>query len=119
MMMMKMMILKILMLFKSSDDNSDSDDEKNDFNNFGDQKADDEKSSNQDGDTKDGEKQDDKKGKEESTHYGPGAGGDFSKGKLLKAVTQDAFDNKHTELLDDTIKGFVYVNFQNLITKIV
>ena len=93
---------------QESDDNSDSDDEKNDFNNFGDQKADDEKSSNQDGDTKDGEKQDDKKGKEESTHYGPGAGGDFSKGKLLKAVTQDAFDNKHTELLDDTIKGFVY-----------
>ena len=37
-----------------------------------------------------------------------GASGDFSKGKLLKAVTQDAFDNKHTELLDDTIKGFVY-----------
>ena len=93
---------------QESDDNSDGDDEKNDFNNFGDQKADDEKSSNQDGDTKDGEKQDDKKGKEESTHYGPGAGGDFSKGKLLKAVTQDAFDNKHTELLDDTIKGFVY-----------
>ena len=45
--------------------------------------------------------------------------GDFSKGKLLKAVTQDAFDNKHTELLDDTIKGFVYGELQNLITKIV
>ena len=93
---------------QESDDNSDSDDEKNDFNNFGDQKADDEKSSNQDGDTKDGEKQDDKKGKEEATHYGPGAGGDFSKGKLLKAVTQESFDDKHKELLDDSIKGFVY-----------
>ena len=95
---------------QESDDNSDGDDEKNDFNNFG----------------KIHKKQMMKNllikmvilkmvknkmikkvKKSQHTKYKKEKG-DFSKGKLLKAVTQDAFDNKHTELLDDTIKGFVY-----------
>ena len=53
-----------------------------------------------------------------SQHTTDRCDGDFSKGKLLKAVTQDV-DNKHTELLDDTIKGFVYGELHSTITKIV
>ena len=97
--------------YQESDESSDDADEKNDFNNFGDEKADSEKSANQDGDLEEGKKSDEKdKNKEESSHYGPGAGGDFDNGKLLKAVTQEAFDNKHTELLNRDIKGYTYGN---------
>ena len=96
-------------VYQESNESSDDADEKNDFNNFGDQKADSEKTAEQDGDTKQGEKSDKQDGKEkqEATHYGAGSGGDVGK-KLLKAVTQEAFDNKHKELLDENTKGFVY-----------
>jgi len=98
-------------VYQESNESSDDADEKNDFNNFGDEKADSEKSANQDDDLEAGDKSDEKDNdKEEASHYGPGAGGDFDNGKLLKAVTQDAFDNKHTELLNRDIKGYTYGN---------
>ena len=89
--------------------NDDDSDEKNDFNNFGDEEADDEKDAT--GSPDKSEETDDKKddGKE-ATHYGPGAGGDFDNGKLLKAVTQESFDKRTDELLDDEVKGFTYGN---------
>jgi hypothetical protein len=95
--------------YSEAEESDDQADEKNDFNNFGDQKADSEKTAEQDGDTQQGEKSDKQDGKEkqEATHYGSGSGGDVGK-KLLKAVTQEAFDNKHKELLDEKTKGFVY-----------
>ena len=94
--------------YSEAEESDDQADEKNDFNNFGDQKADSEKTAEQDGNTEQGEKSD-KDGKEnqEATHYGAGSGGDVGK-KLLKAVTQDAFDDKHKELLDEKTKGFTY-----------
>ena len=33
--------------------------------------------------------------------------------KLLKAVTQDVFDEKIEQLLDKEIKGYIYVVYQN------
>ena len=89
--------------------NDDDSDEKNDFNNFGDQEADDEKDGS--GTPDKSEKTDDKKddGKEAS-HYGPGSGGDFDSGKMLKAVTQEAFDDKVTDLLNENSKGYTYGN---------
>ena len=95
--------------YSEAEESDDQADEKNDFNNFGDQKADSEKTAEQDGDTKQGEKSDKQDGKEkqEATHYGSGSGGDVGK-KLLKAVTQEAFDDKHKELLDENTKGFTY-----------
>ena len=87
----------------------DQSDEKNDFNNFGDQKADDEKEAEQEGasDQSDEKKQDDQ-GKV-SEQYGKGAGGEPAK-KLLKAVTDQAYEDKKDELLDEKAKGFVYGN---------
>ena len=95
--------------YSEAEESDDQADEKNDFNNFGDQKADSEKTAEQDGDTKQGEKSDKQDGKEnqEATHYGSGSDGEAGK-KLLKAVTQEAFDDKHKELLDENTKGFVY-----------
>ena len=95
--------------YSEAEESDDQADEKNDFNNFGDQKADSEKTAEQDGNTKQGEKSDKQDGKEkqEATHYGSGSGGDAGK-KLLKAVTQEAFDDKHKELLDENTKGFTY-----------
>ena len=93
----------------SGDFNDDQSDEQNDFNNFGDQKADDEKDAEQNGDTdKVEEEKEDNQGKV-SEQYGNGAGGDVSK-KLLKAVTDQAYEDKKDELLDEKAKGFVYGN---------
>ena len=95
----------------SNADQSDQDDENNDFNNFGDQKADDEKSSTQEiDDVKQnlGEPEKDES-KKEATHYGSGSGGDVSQ-KLLKAVTQKSFDDKHRELLDSKATSYEYGN---------
>ena len=91
--------------------NDDEADEKNDFNNFGDQKADDEKDSNQDGQGQsksDDVTKDDKEEKGEADSYAKGAGGDFTKPKILKAVTDDAAQKNQDKLLDDTVKGFRY-----------
>jgi len=90
-----------------SGDQGDESDEKNDFNNFGDEKADDEKEAEQEGasDQSDEKKQDDQ-GKV-SEQYGNGAGGEPAK-KLLKAVTDQAYENKKDELLDSKARGFVY-----------
>ena len=87
----------------------DQSDEKNDFNNFGDQKADDEKEAQQEGAS---EKSDEKTDEEKSgspEQYGKGAGGEPAK-KLLKAVTDQAYEDKKDELLDEKAKGFVYGN---------
>ena len=90
-----------------SGDQGDESDEKNDFNNFGDEKADDEKEAEQEGasDQSDEKKQDDQ-GKV-SEQYGKGADGEPAK-KLLKAVTDQAYENKKDELLDSKARGFVY-----------
>ena len=90
-----------------SGDQGDESDEKNDFNNFGDEKGDDEKEAEQEGasDQSDEKKQDDQ-GKV-SEQYGNGAGGEPAK-KLLKAVTDQAYENKKDELLDSKARGFVY-----------
>jgi hypothetical protein len=92
-----------------SGDQGDQSDEKNDFNNFGDEKADDEKEAEQEGasDQSDEKKQDDQ-GKI-SEQYGSGSGGEPAK-KLLKAVTDQAYEDKKDELLDEKAKGFVYGN---------
>ena len=93
-----------------SSNESDQSDEKNDFNNFGDQKADDEKESNQSGPSdKKVDTEEEEKSTEKATHYGSGANG-VSSNKLLKAVTDQAFEDKKTELLDKSIKGFAYGN---------
>ena len=87
----------------------DQSDEKNDFNNFGDQKADDEKEAQQEGAS---EKSDEKTDEEKSgspEQYGKGAGGEPAK-KLLRAVTDQAYEDKKDELLDEKAKGFVYGN---------
>ena len=94
-----------------ADENDDvSDDEKNDFNNFGDQKADDEKDSDKSGGELPSKSDDDKKeeSKGEADRYAKGAGGDFSKPKLLKAITDDSYQSKSKELLDGEAKGFTY-----------
>ena len=92
---------------EQSDDDAD---EKNDFNNFGDQKADDEKDTDKDGQGQskadDANKEEDEN-KGEATHHAKGAGGDF-KPKLLKAITDDSFQQKSEELLDNKSKGFRY-----------
>jgi hypothetical protein len=92
-----------------SGDQGDESDEKNDFNNFGDEKGDDEKEAEQEGasDKSDEKKQDDQ-GKV-SEQYGKGADGEPAK-KLLKAVTDQAYENKKDELLDSKARGFVYGN---------
>ena len=89
---------------------NDEADEKNDFNNFGDQKADDEKTTDKSVmQPESGDKENDE-GKEEATQYGSGAGGADVGKKLLKAVTQETFDKKSEELLDEKVKGFIYGN---------
>jgi len=93
-----------------SGNEGDQSDEKNDFNNFGDQKADDEKESNQSGPSdKKVDTKEEEKSTEKATHYGSGSDGAPSN-KLLKAVTDQAFEDKKTELLDKSIKGFAYGN---------
>src|SRR5210317_202316 len=93
--------------FDGADQNGDESDEKNDFNNFGDQKADDEKEAEQEGASdKADEKKHDDQGKV-SEQYGKGADGEPAK-KLLKAVTDQAYENKKDELLDSKARGFVY-----------
>ena len=88
--------------------NDDDADEKNDFNNFGDQQADDEKDSKQSGQSqsKNGEKEEDKSGEADS--YAKGQGGDFKTPKILKSITDDTFTQKSEELLDEKSKGFTY-----------
>ena len=92
--------------------NDDEADEKNDFNNFGDQKADDEKDSNQDGQGQskadDTNKEEENKDAGEADSYAKGAGGDFTKPKILKAITDDAVQKNQDKLLDDKVKGFRY-----------
>src|SRR6056300_319829 len=88
---------------------SDQSDEKNDFNNFGDQKADDEKEAKQEGAS---EKIDEKSDEQKSgspEQYGSGAGGEPAK-KLLKAVTDQSYEDAKAELLDKKSKGFTYGN---------
>ena len=61
-----------------AEQNDDLDDEKNDFNNFGDQKADDEKDSNKSGEgsSSDSDKVEETKDKEKANAYAKGRGGD-------------------------------------------
>ena len=92
-----------------SGNEGDQSDEKNDFNNFGDQKADDETDAKKDGnaDTAE-EKKEDNQGKI-SEKYGSGADGEPAK-KLLKAVTDQSYEDAKAELLDKKSKGFTYGN---------
>ena len=96
------------------EENKDESDEKNDFNNFGDQKADDEKDSSGDGSSLKDKMNDDYKEdkKEESTgeadSYAKGAGGDFTKPKVLKAITDDAYTQSQEKLVDSKSKGYTY-----------
>jgi len=94
---------------QSSGDQGDQSDEKNDFNNFGDQKADDETDAQKNGNADTAEEKKEKDEGKVSEQYGSGAGGEPSK-KLLKAVTDQAFQDKKDELLDEKAKGFVYGN---------
>jgi len=97
---------------KEIDQNSDKldkSDELNDFNNFGDQKADDEKEAEQEGASEKSDEKSDEQISGSPEQYGSGAGGEPAK-KLLKAVTDQAFEDKKTELLDKSIKGFEYGN---------
>src|SRR6056300_1987410 len=81
-----------------AEQNDDDADEKNDFNNFGDQQADDEKDSKQSGQSqsKNGEKEEDKSG--EADRYAKGQGSDFKTQKILKSITDDTFTQKSKEL---------------------
>ena len=82
--------------------NDDADDEKNDFNNFGDQKADSEKDSNKKGKGSDGEgKEEDKKDEGTPDSYAKGAGGVDKKDKPLRAITDDSFQKNSDKLLDE------------------
>ena len=95
------------------EENTDESDENNDFNNFGDQKADDEKDGSGDGSSlkdkmNDDYKEDKEESKGEADSYAKGAGGDFTKPKLLKAITDDAYTQKQEELVDIKSKGFTY-----------
>src|SRR5210317_2138962 len=111
----KLSIAKVYDLAKDEDDfdaefdTADEQDAKNDFNNFGDQKADDEKDSEQSGASN--KVSDEEENKEEKggspEQYGNGADGDGPQ-KLLKAVTDQAFESKKDELLDEKAKGFNY-----------
>src|SRR5210317_1304816 len=111
----KLSIAKVYDLAKDEDDfdaefdTADEQDAKNDFNNFGDQKADDEKDSEQSGASNkvsnEEENKEEKGGSPEQ--YGSGANGDGPQ-KLLKAVTDQAFESKKDELLDEKAKGFTY-----------
>src|SRR5210317_1979540 len=92
-----------------SGNQDDQSDEKNDFNNFGDQKADDEKEAQQEGASEKSDEKTDEQKSGSPEQYGSGAGGEPSK-KLLKAVTDQAYENKKDELLDEKAKGFVYGN---------
>ena len=96
----------------ADEENSDDADEKNDFNNFGDQKADDEK------DAKSDNQQSAEKSNEESQEqnsgspeqYGNGAGGDVAQ-KLLRAVTNDTYEEKQETLVKSDMKGkYVYAD---------
>src|SRR6056300_597723 len=92
-----------------SGNEGDQSDEKNDFNNFGDQKADDEKEAEQEGAS---EKLDEKSDEQKSgspEQYGSGAGGESPK-KLLKAVTDQSYEESKSELLDKKSPGFTYGN---------
>ena len=92
-----------------SGNEGDQSDEKNDFNNFGDQKADDEKEAEQEGAS---EKLDEKSDEQKSgspEQYGSGAGGEPAK-KLLKAVTDQSYEESKSELLDKKSPGFTYGN---------
>src|SRR6056300_340580 len=111
----KLSIAKVYDLAKDEDDfdaefdTADEQDAKNDFNNFGDQKADDEKDSEQSGASN--KVSDEEENKEEKggspEQYGNGANGDGPQ-KLLKVVTDQAFESKKDELLDEKAKGFTY-----------
>jgi hypothetical protein len=96
----------------SSDvEKSDEADEKNDFNNFGDQKADSEKDSNKDGkgsSKPDDAKEEDKKDTGKADSYAKGAGGLEKKDKPLKAITDDSFAQNSEKLLDEKNKGYLY-----------
>ena len=96
-----------------AEQNDDLDDEKNDFNNFGDQKADDEKDSNKSGDgsSSDNDKKEETKDKEKANAYAKGRGGDGFNEKPLKSITDDAYTQKQEELQDDKAKGFRYGKF--------
>ncbi len=99
----------------SSDvENSDEADEKNDFNNFGDQKADSEKDSNKDGEgsskADDANKEEDKKDEGTPDSYAKGAGGVEKKDKPLKAITDDSFTQNSSQLLDEENKGYLYAD---------
>ena len=94
-----------------AEENDDAEDEKNDFNNFGDQKADSEKDSdsNNGSSSKSDEKSDDEKSDEGTPDsYAHGAGGDFKEPKKLKAITDDSYQKKQEELLEEDAKGFNY-----------
>ena len=99
---------------EKSDD--DSDDEKNDFNNFGDQKADDEKDSNKSGQgaSSQSDKKEETKDKEKADSYSKGAGGDGVIDKPLKAITDDSFQNKSEELLDEKANGYRYAKIPSV-----
>ena len=99
---------------EQSDD--DSDDEKNDFNNFGDQKADDEKDSNKSGQgaSSQSDKKEETKDKEKADAFAKGAGGDGVIDKPLKAITDDNFQNKTEELLDDKANGYRYAKIPSV-----
>ena len=89
--------------------NDDADDEKNDFNNFGDQKADSEKDSNKKGKGSDGEgKEEDKKDEGTPDSYAKGAGCVDKKDKPLRAITDDSFQKNSDKLLDEKNKGYLY-----------
>jgi len=92
-----------------SGNEGDQSDEKNDFNNFGDQKADDEKEAQQEGASEKSDEKTDEQKSGSPEQYGKGAGGEPAK-KLLKAVTDQAYEDKKDELLDSKAKGFVYGN---------
>ena len=92
---------------QSSGDQGDQSDEKNDFNNFGDQKADDETDAQKNGNADTTEEKKEKDEGKVSEQYGSGAGGEPSK-KLLKAVTDQAFQDKKDELLDEKAKSYTY-----------
>ena len=91
---------------------SDEADEKNDFNNFGDQKADSEKDSSGDGsslkDKINDDYKEDKKSEGKPDSYAKGAGGDKVKDRPLKAITDDSFTQRSEELLDTGNKGYNY-----------
>ena len=94
-----------------SDDDAD---EKNDFNNFGDQKADSEKASDKDGKgsskSDDAKEEEDKKDKGEADSYAKGAGGIDKKDKPLRAITDDSFAQNSEKLLDEKNKGYLYAD---------